>query len=166
MGTAGEQPIETACASVDLATILSPERIASGATAASKKRVLDTLTDLLCRGHAFGHSAVCRILNERERLGSTGIGHGVALPHGRVASLDSPVGAFVTLHTPVDFDAPDGRPVSLVFALLVPEHATATHLQILAHLARLFGDEDLRRQLASTQDDAGLYRALTHFPSS
>jgi len=85
-------------------------------------------------------------------MGSTGLGQGIAIPHGRVKGLREAIGAFIRLASPLAFDAPDERPVSLVFVLLVPERATDLHLQILSNLAEMFSDRDLRAQLASATD--------------
>jgi len=97
----------------------------------------------------------------RERLGSTGLGQGVAIPHGRIKGLKDALGAFVRLAQPVPFDAPDGKPVSLVFALLVPEQATEKHLEILSELAQMFSDRALREALAGAADAAALHQIIT-----
>ncbi len=93
----------------------------------------------------------------RERLGSTGLGQGVAIPHGRIKGLKDALGAFVRVAQPVPFDAPDGKPVNLVFALLVPEHATEKHLEILSELAQMFSDRALREAMASAPDAQALH---------
>jgi PTS system nitrogen regulatory IIA component len=96
----------------------------------------------------------------RERLGSTGLGQGVAIPHGRIKGLKEAIGAFVRLAQPVPFDAPDGGPVSLVFVLLVPEKATEKHLQILSELAQMFSDKALREAMSRAPDAAALYELI------
>jgi PTS system nitrogen regulatory IIA component len=89
------------------------------------------------------------------------LGQGVAIPHGRIKGLREPVAAFVRLATPVPFDAPDGKPVNLLFILLVPEQATEQHLQILSELAQMFSDRELREQLTQTQDAGGLHQLVS-----
>ena len=96
----------------------------------------------------------------REKLGSTGLGQGVAIPHGRIKGLKEAVGAFVRLPAPVPFDAPDGKPVNLLFVLLVPEQATEQHLQILSELAQMFSDRALREQLAAAPTTRPLHALI------
>ena len=96
----------------------------------------------------------------REKLGSTGLGQGVAIPHGRIKGLKEALGAFVRLAQPVPFDAPDGGPVTLVFVLLVPEKATEKHLQILSELAQMFSDKALREAMSRAPDAAALYELI------
>ena len=127
---------------------LSEDRIVCASPAGSKKRILESAAKLLA--HASPNVDEQRIfekLLERERLGSTGFGHGVALPHARIAGINSAYGCFIRLEKAVDFDAIDEAPVDLVFALLAPEEATDEHLRILSALAALFGDEDFRDSL-------------------
>lgn len=138
---------------VDIGALLSTSRIALGLEATSKKRLLELVTELLIAdAPELNKQLVLQLLNERERLGSTGIGHGVALPHARVEGLATPVGAFAALAAPVSFDAVDSAPVHLVFALLVPAEATAAHLRILARLAQLFSNAATREELVSCRD--------------
>lgn len=128
--------------------LLVPARVACHLDITSKKRSLETAAELLVADtDALQAGAVFDRLLERERLGCTGLGHGIALPHARIASLCEPRGAFLTLAAPVDFDALDGEPVDLIFALLVPEAAEERHLQILADLAQRFNDADFRDRL-------------------
>jgi len=108
-----------------------------------------------------GRNVVFESMFARERLGSTGLGQGVAIPHGRIKGLKEAVGAFMRLASPVPFDAPDGKPVNLVFFLLVPEQATEQHLQILSELAQLFSDRDLRERLATELDSSKLHQTIT-----
>jgi len=120
--------------------------------AASKKRILEQAAQLLA-AHNEEPSAeqIFERLLERERLGSTGLAGGVALPHARMSGIQETRGAFLRLAEPVEFDALDGNPVDLVFALLVPEDATEEHLQLLAQLAAMFNDEELREQLRTAE---------------
>lgn len=142
--------------------LLTPQRISVALPITSKKRLLEQLGELLGRdGEGIDAQAAFHCLVERERLGSTGIGEGVALPHGRVPGLSRAVGALVTLASAMDYDAIDSKPVILVFALLVPETATAEHLQLLARLATLFRDPAVRRQLIEAQTPEELYSRLT-----
>jgi len=116
----------------------------------SKKRVLERCAQLLAPNDAEQTERVFERLLERERLGSTGLANGVALPHARVPGASETRGAFIRLAQPVDFDALDGQPVDLVFALLVPEEATDEHLQLLAQLAGMFKEADFCQQLRSS----------------
>lgn len=102
-------------------------------------------------------------LIERERLGSTGLGHGVAIPHARLKGREEAIGAFLKLDTGIDFDAIDQQPVDLVFALLVPEHYTDEHLHILANLAEIFGDEPFCEKLRNCNDVNQALDLLTHW---
>jgi PTS system nitrogen regulatory IIA component len=129
--------------------ILEADSIRIADPASSKKRVLEHAAELLAAGLNEGPAAeqIFERLLERERLGSTGLAGGVALPHARVAGIERSRGAFLRLATAVEFDALDGNPVDLVFALLVPENASAEHLELLATLARIFNDAGLRERL-------------------
>ena len=134
---------------MQLSIIIDLDRICCGISAASKKRALELLSELLASGASdqVTSNAVFDRLIARERLGSTGLGFGVAIPHGRISRLDAPVGAFLSLESGVDFAAPDADRVDLVFGLLVPEESTDEHLQILSRLAELFNEAELRCRL-------------------
>lgn len=137
------------------------DRIGCGLEIASKKRMLQQLGEFLAAGQpGLVPAAVFDRLLERERLGSTGLGHGIALPHARMAQVRRAVGAFVQLRAGIDFDAVDDRPVDLAFALLVPQEATEEHLQLLAQLAAMFGNEDFCAALRQAQDAAQLLAAI------
>lgn len=128
--------------------LIVDDRVCVRVDVASKKRLLESLAEPLAAAHpALDPTAIFDLLNERERLGSTGLGHGVALPHARVPALDQAIGAFVQLRTGVAFNAIDDRPVDLAFGLLVPETATEQHLQLLSELANRFNSADLRQAL-------------------
>jgi len=147
-----------------LAGLLAPERVACNLHASSKKRALELLADLLASADpALSQSAVFESLIGRERLGSTGLGHGVAIPHARMRGAQRAVGAFVKLDEGIDFDAADERPVDLLFALLVPEHYTNEHLALLAELARMFSDPELCRELRASCTSEHALELLTHW---
>lgn len=137
-------------------------RIGSRLDVASKKRLLEVLGELLAAGQTgLNPELVFERLLERERLGSTGLGHGVALPHARMKELREALGAFVQVQRPVDFDAIDDQPVDLAFALLVPEAATEAHLQLLAQLAAMFSDAGLRERLRRAEGAEELFDLLS-----
>ncbi len=134
---------------------INTERISCSNPAVSKKRVLQSLGELLAQSAPqLSPDDTFDKLLERERLGSTGLGHGIALPHARVNGIDEAYGAFIQLGDSVDFDAIDNQPVDLIFGLLVPESATKEHLQLLAHLASMFSNAEFCEKLRqSTQPD-------------
>jgi len=137
-------------------------RIGNRLDLGSKKRLLEVLGELLAADQpGLNPETVFERLLERERLGSTGLGHGVALPHARVKEISEAVGAFVQVQQPVDFDAIDDQPVDLAFALLVPEAATEVHLQLLASLAAMFSDPELRERLRRAASPEELLDLLT-----
>ena len=138
----------------------SPDAVASVA-AADKPAILAALADRLSASYALDHAVVLEGLEEREKLGSTGFGRGVALPHARVEIVDRPVVALLRLETPVDFGAADGMPVDLVFGLLSPSGAGATHLRALAAISRLVRDEEVHRHLIEAPGDDAAYALLT-----
>ena len=114
--------------------------------------------------HGIARSDIFDSLFAREKLGSTGLGQGVAIPHGRVKGLKEATGVLIRLASPIPFDSPDGKPVNLLFVLLVPEQATDLHLQVLSELAQLFSSRSLRDKMASC-DAVTLYELLTgHAP--
>ncbi len=143
-----------------VAKLLSPAHIALDLQVSSKKRLFEQAGLLFENQGAVARSLVFDSLFARERLGSTGLGQGVAIPHGRIKGLKEARGAFMRLAQPVPFDAPDGNPVTLVFVLLVPEKATEKHLQILSELAQMFSDKALREQLARAADAEALYQLI------
>ena len=127
--------------------LLPLENILLDLEASSKKRVFEHVGLLFENYLGIARSTVFDSLFAREKLGSTGLGQGVAIPHGRIKGLSQAMGAFVRLAVPVPFDSPDGKPVSLLFVLLVPEVATEQHLQILSELAQHFSDRKCREAL-------------------
>ena len=144
-----------------IAKLLPPSNIQAGLEASSKKRVFEQAGLLFENNQGIGRSTVFDSLFAREKLGSTGLGQGVAIPHGRIKGLKEAVGAFLRLAAPVQFDAPDGKPVQLLFVLLVPEQATEQHLQILSELAQMFSDRAFREQLAAAADADAIHALFT-----
>lgn len=144
-----------------LINILSVEQVLLDLDAGSKKRVFEQAGMLFEARLGVARSVIFDSLFAREKLGSTGLGHGVAIPHGRIKGLKETVGVFARLKQPIPFDAPDGAPVSLIFVLLVPEQATDLHLQILGELAHLFSDRELREHLSACHDRDKLHQLLT-----
>ena len=150
-----------------LAEILSADRVASGHTFTSKKKALEELSNLLAKGAGVPAADILTSLSGREKLGSTGLGHGVAIPHGRMAGISGSVGAFMRLKHPLDYDAHDGNGVDLIFGLLVPQNASETHLKHLAAIAEMFSDDAFCRRMRDATDDAALFALLNSFtPSS
>ena len=141
--------------------LLPVSNILSDLAASSKKRLFEQIGLLFENRHGIARGVVFESLFVRERLGSTGLGQGVAIPHGRIKGLKDALGSFVRLSQPVPFDAPDGKPVNLVFALLVPEHATEKHLEILSELAQMFTDRALRETLTDAADAAALHQLIS-----
>ncbi|KAA3626177.1 MAG: PTS IIA-like nitrogen-regulatory protein PtsN [Proteobacteria bacterium] len=145
-----------------ISDLLSPERVVPKADITSKKRALEYLSTLITESCPdLDQAEIFSSLLSREKLGSTGLGNRVALPHGRIAHDRPAVGAFVTAAVPVDFDAIDDQPVDLLFALVVPEESTDEHLQILAQLAEMFRDADFCERLRQTSDPAELLQLLS-----
>lgn len=145
-----------------LIDLLAPTRVVAGASITSKKRLLELLATRLADGGSPDlERRIFDSLCCREKLGSTGLGHGVAIPHGRIAGLTAAVGAFVRLSEPLAFDAIDAKPVDLIFALAVPEHFTNQHLMLLSQLAEMFSDGTFRTCLRTARDNNALYAALS-----
>ena len=126
----------------------------------SKKRVFEQVGLLFENNHQIARSLVFDSLFAREKLGSTGLGQGIAIPHGRIKGLKEAVGAFVRMKQPIPFDAPDAQNVSLVFVLLVPDRASDLHLQILSELAQMFSDKALRERFMGAQSAAELHQLI------
>jgi nitrogen PTS system EIIA component len=144
-----------------IAKLLPPSHVVLDLPVSSKKRLFEQIGLLFENQRGLARSLVYDSLFARERLGSTGLGQGVAIPHGRIKGLKEALCAFIRLGQPVPFDAPDGAPVNLVFVLLVPEQATEKHLQILSELAQMFCDKGLREQLSSAPDTQSLHQLIT-----
>lgn len=147
-----------------IADILSQDRVSQGQTFTSKKKALEELSTLLARGVPGVQAAdILTSLAAREKLGSTGLGHGVAIPHGRMAGVNESVGAFMRLKHPLDYDAHDGQPVDLVFGLLVPQGATEAHLKHLAAIAEMFSDSAFCQQAREASDEGALFKLLSAY---
>ncbi len=142
--------------------ILTPGRTACQISTASKKRLFETIAEIVSADQStLPYTEVLDNLVARENLGSTGLGQGIAIPHCRVSDCPEPLGALISLETAIPFDAPDEQPVDLLFVLLVPEEADQEHLDILASIASLFNQPDFCAQLRRADSDAALYSAAT-----
>ncbi len=139
--------------------IIQPEAVET-VRLGTKPEILGRLADRFAAVYELDRDVVLDRISERERLGSTGFGRGVAIPHARVDGLARPVAAFLRLEVPVDFDAADGVPVDIVFGLLSPENAGAAHLHALAAISRMMRDERMHAALARTPDVEALYGLL------
>ncbi len=140
-----------------IAKLLPPDNVVVDLDASSKKRVFEQAGILFENQHGIARAAVYDALFAREKLGSTGLGQGIAIPHGRIKGLKEARGAFLRLAVPVQFDAPDGNPVGLIFVLLVPETATEHHLQLLSELAQMFSERAFREKIAAAPDAAAIH---------
>lgn len=141
--------------------ILTEERILCHFKTSSKKNALEELSKLIAEAdHSLTYTEIFSCLFAREKLGSTGIGHGVAIPHGRLQHSNKTIAAFLQLRHGIDFDAADHKPVDLIFALLVPENSTDEHLQILSHLADMFSDNSLLGRLRVESNPARIIKLL------
>ena len=149
-----------------LAAILPASNVLVDVDASSKKRVFEQAGLLFENNHSISRAAVTDNLFARERLGSTGLGHGVAIPHGRIKGLKSPMAAVFRLSAPIGFDAPDEQPVRLLIFLLVPEAATQKHLEILSEIAELLSDAPLREQIMGCEDASELHGLVAGWQSA
>lgn len=146
--------------------IISPELIACKINVSSKKRALEKISELLAKNETdFNQQSIFESFLGREKLGSTALGHGVALPHGRLKSTDKTFGAFLQLDQGIDFDAEDQQPVDLIFAMLVPEQSTEEHLKLLAQLAEMFSDGEFREKLRAAENNDKLFKLLESWTS-
>ncbi len=143
--------------------LLPLNHVLLGLEVSSKKRLFEQVGLLFENSRQIPRARVFDSLFDREKLGSTGLGYGVAIPHGRIKTLKEPVCAFVRTAQAVPFEAPDAQPVNLVFAMLVPEHATEAHLELLSELAQMFSDERLRDALVATDDIQAAHRLITEW---
>lgn len=149
-----------------IAKLLKVENVVVDLDASSKKRVFEQAGLLFENHYGIARSTVYDALFAREKMGSTALGLGIAIPHGRIKGLKEALGAFLRLTTPVQFDAPDGQPVNMIFVLLVPEAATEHHLQMLSELAQMFSDKNFREQLAAAPDAASIVALFSQWQSA
>ncbi len=149
-----------------LAAILPDTQVLVSVDATSKKRAFEEVGLLFENLHGISRAVITDSLFARERLGSTGLGHGVAIPHGRIKGLKAPMAAVFQLSQPIGFDAPDERPVALLIFLLVPEAATQKHLEILSEIAELLSDSTLREKIKSSTSAAELHSLIATWQSA
>ena len=143
-----------------LAAILPAANVVVDVDATSKKRVFEHAGLLFENQHAIARATVTDNLFARERLGSTGLGHGVGIPHGRIKGLKNPLAAVIRMQQSVPFDAPDDEPVGLLIFLLVPEAAAQRHLEILSEIAEMLSDRELRERMKTAADAAALHKLI------
>jgi len=143
-----------------LSQLLAPANVLVGSAARDKSAALDLTAALFASASGLSEEKIRASLAAREELGSTGLGLGVAIPHGRLRGAKQAVAAVVRLATPVAYDAPDGRPVGLLVALLVPEHATEAHLEVLSEVAQMLSDRDFRAAVMMAPDAAALHALI------
>jgi len=149
-----------------LSDLLAPNAIFPLLKVSNKKQMLQELSAEAAKSTGSDERKIFEILLQRERLGSTGIGHGVAIPHGKLPKIERIYGLFARLEKPIDFEALDGEPVDLVFLLLAPETAGADHLKALALIARLLRDPNIAKKLRNSRDANLLYAVLTMPPAT
>ena len=143
-----------------VAKLLPPQNVLAGLAASSKKRLFEQVGLVYENNHGIGKGLVFDSLFARERLGSTGLGQGVAIPHGRIKGLKNPLAAVLRVKDPIAFDAPDEEPVALLIFLLVPEAATQRHLEILSEIAEMLSDRELRERLKAEPEAATVHRLI------
>jgi len=146
---------------MELADILLKDCIVACAKVSSKRQLLQLLAQKAAQAAGLDNQLVFETLQNREKLGSTGLGNGIAVPHGKIKGLEQVMAVFVRLETPIDFDAVDDQPVDLAMMLLAPEGSGADHLKALARVARLLRTESLVEQLRSTKECSELYGLIT-----
>jgi PTS system nitrogen regulatory IIA component len=146
-----------------ISKLLSSSNVILDLDVSSKKRVFEQVGLLFENHHHIARSQVFDSLFAREKLGSTGLGQGIAIPHGRIKGLKEALGAIVRMKQPIPFDAPDGQPVNLIFVLLVPDRATDLHLQILSELAQMFSDKPFREQLLAGTTPEAVHQLISNW---
>ncbi|TAK46706.1 MAG: PTS IIA-like nitrogen-regulatory protein PtsN [Xanthobacteraceae bacterium] len=140
--------------------LVAPEAILSSLKVNAKKQVLQEIAARAAELTGLNERSIFEVLLQRERLGTTAVGYGIAIPHGKLPKLDRMFGLFARLDRPVDFEAMDGQPVDLVFLLLAPEGAGADHLKALARVARLLRDQEIAKKLRASRDAQAIYAVL------
>ncbi|MBC7907471.1 MAG: PTS IIA-like nitrogen regulatory protein PtsN [Rhodospirillaceae bacterium] len=151
---------------MDIADLITPAAVIPNLRATSKKQALQDLAKKAAELNGLNERAVFEVLLERERLGTTGVGNGIAIPHGKLGNLDRLHGLFARLERPINFESIDEQPVDLIFLLLAPESAGADHLKALARVSRLLRDKGVCEKLRGTENADGLYALLTESPAS
>jgi nitrogen PTS system EIIA component len=146
---------------MEIADLIAPEAVIAGLRVTSKRQALQEIAKRAAGLVGQPQRTIFEVLLERERLGSTGVGNGVAIPHGKIAKLERVHGIFVQLEQPIDFDAVDGQPVDLIFALLAPESAGADHLKALARVSRLLRDRAICERVRSANRADAIYALIT-----
>ena len=149
-----------------LTSILSSSLVQVKVDATSKKRAFEEAGLLFENLHGLSRALIADSLFARERLGSTGLGHGVAIPHGRIKGLKAPLASVFQLANPIGFDAPDEQPVSLLIFLLVPEASTQKHLEILSEIAEMLADTAIRDRLKTSPNETELYEIIANWKST
>ena len=150
----------------NLAKILAANNVVLDLEVSSKKRAFEQAGLIFENNCSIARSVVSDNLFARERLGSTGLGHGVAVPHGRIKGLKAPLAAFVRLKEAIPFESPDGQPVNLLVFLLIPDHVTQQHLEILSEVAEMFSDENFRNVLATDPDATSVHARIVAWQPS
>ena len=146
---------------MNISDLLAPDAVLAALKVHSKKQLLQELSARAATQIKLPERKIFETLNERERLGSTGVGQGIAIPHGRLAGIEDIVGVFARLESPIDYDAVDKQPVDLVFMLLAPEGAGADHLKALARVSRLLRNQQATEKLRAAKTSEALYAILT-----
>lgn len=140
--------------------LLSPDRVFIDPNISSKKKLLEFIANTVTEQCGLAQSKLFNSLLDRERLGSTALGNGFAVPHARLPDLKETIGFFVKLAKPINFEASDNQPVDLIFCIIIPEHATDEHLQILASLARIFSQSSIREAIRTAHTDSDVTRII------
>lgn len=151
---------------MEIIDLITPERVVVDLRATSKKHALQQLAQRAAEITGLHERAVFDVLLERERLGTTGVGNGIAIPHGKLPGIEQLYGMFARLETPIDFDSIDEQPVDLIFMLLAPENAGADHLKALARVSRLLRDKAMCEKLRGADQSDALYALLTETATS
>jgi len=151
---------------MEIADLIKPDRVVAQLRATSKKQALQDLARRAAEITDQSERAIFSVLMKRERLGTTGVGNGIAIPHGKLPTLDRLYGVFARLEHPIDFDSIDDRPVDLIFLLLAPESSGADHLKALARVSRLLRDKTACEKLRGTDDPEALYALLVDTTAS
>lgn len=146
---------------MDLSDLVSPDAVIPTLKVQSKKQAIQALAEKAASLTGVPEREIFDTLLQRERLGSTGVGHGIAIPHGKLVTFDAIIGVFARLETPIEFEALDGEPVDLIFLLLASEGAGADHLKALARIARVFRNNHITTKLRETRDADAIYSVLT-----